>query len=201
MDNIRVAIVEDLNEIREALRVLIDGSMGFSCVDVFENGEMALVELPSKQIDVIIMDINMPGMSGIDCTMKLKPLMPQTHFMMYTVYDNDENIFAALKGGATGYILKRTSPAAILESIRELMAGGSPMSGEIARRVVASLQNKKQNKRKIEILTPREKGDIRPPRQRISIQRNCSCYKCKPAPMLSIRLTRVSLFSFSFLRW
>lgn len=157
MDDIRVAIVEDLNEIREALRVLINGSQGFSCFDVFENGESALADLPSKQIDVVVMDINMPGMSGVDCIVKLKPIMPDTQFMIYTVYDNDENIFAALKGGATGYILKRTSPAGMLESIRELMAGGSPMSGEVARRVVASLQNKNKANESVEILSPREK--------------------------------------------
>jgi len=155
--SISVAIVEDLKEIRESLRVLINGSEGFLCEHVYANAEDALAELFSKEVDVVLMDINLPGMNGIECMNLLKEKMPSTQFMMCTVYDDDENIFAALSSGATGYILKRTSPAQILEAIRDLHEGGSPMSSEIARRVVANLQKKNVNSASVEILTQREK--------------------------------------------
>ncbi|MEP7264553.1 MAG: response regulator transcription factor [Bacteroidota bacterium] len=154
---IRVAIVEDLEEIRNALRVLINGSQGFVCECTYADAEHALSELYLKDIDVVLMDINLPLMNGIECMKQLKPKMPTTQFMMCTVFDDDENIFNALQSGATGYILKRTSPAQILEAIRDLHEGGSPMSSEIARRVVANLQKKNTNSDTIEILTHREK--------------------------------------------
>ena len=155
MDDIKVAIVEDNDDIREAMRVLINGSAGFNCTHVYSTANEAVIELPKNQFDIILMDISMPGMSGIECIVELKDRMPHSQFMMVTVFEDDVNIFNALKAGATGYILKRTSPAQILEAIRELHKGGSPMSPEIARRVVASLQNKKNNN--TEILTDREK--------------------------------------------
>ena len=155
MDDITVAIVEDNNDIREAMRVLINGSEGFSCMRVFSNADEAVIELPKSHYDIIIMDIQLPGISGIECVIALKDRIPKSQFMMVTVFEDDNNIFDALKAGATGYILKRTSPAQILEAIRELHKGGSPMSPEIARRVVASLQKKKNSN--IEILTDREK--------------------------------------------
>ena len=157
MDLIRVAIVEDENDIREAMRVLINGSQNFKCEHVFESAEAALKELPGQKVDVVIMDINLPGMNGIECTSLLKQQMPQSQFMMCTIFDDDENIFSALQKGATGYILKRTSPAQILEAIRDLHAGGSPMSSEIARRVVDSLQKKNKLRPEAEILSDREK--------------------------------------------
>lgn len=157
MSEITVAIVEDLDEIRNAMRVLIGGSDGFRCEHAFENAEDALVMLPDLQPDVVLMDINLPGKNGIECVKELKPLIPATQFMMCTVYDDDENIFDALKAGASGYILKRTSPAQILEAIRDLHSGGSPMSSEIARRVVASLQSKNKTNTATEILSDREK--------------------------------------------
>lgn len=156
MENIHVAIVEDQDEIREALRVLINGSQGFVCEHVFANAEVAIQQLPAHQTNVVIMDINLPGMNGIECMKQLKPLMQDAQFMMCTVYDDDENIFNALQTGATGYILKRTSPAQILESIKDLFHGGSPMSSEIARRVVDRLQMKNENATSVEILTQRE---------------------------------------------
>jgi|ERR1017187_3032842 DNA-binding NarL/FixJ family response regulator len=155
MDDITVAIVEDNDDIREAMRVLINGSEGFSCMRVFSNADEAVIELPKSHYDIIIMDIQLPGISGIECVIALKDRIPKSQFMMVTVFEDDNNIFDALKAGATGYILKRTSPAQILEAIRELHKGGSPMSPEIARRVVASLQKKKNSN--IEILTDREK--------------------------------------------
>src|SRR6185436_13561399 len=113
--------------------------------------------LPELQPDVVLMDINLPGKNGIDCVRELVEKIPATQFMMCTVYDDDDNIFEALRAGATGYLLKRTSPAQILEAIRDLREGGSPMSGEIARRVVESLHKKNQPAAATEILTQREK--------------------------------------------
>ncbi len=158
METIDVAIVEDVDEIREALRVLINGSQGFTCTQVFASAEAAITELPADPPDVGLIDIHLPGKSGIDCVQELKARMSQTQFMMCTVYDDDEHIFDALKAGATGYILKRTSPAQILEAIRELYSGGSPMSSEVARRVINSIQKKNSHSAEaVEVLTDREK--------------------------------------------
>ena len=153
---ITVSIVEDTDDIREALRVLINGSDGFECVHVFANAEEALENMKGNDIDVVLMDIHLPGMDGIGCMKMLKPFMPNTQFMMCTVYDDDEHVFNALQSGASGYILKRTSPAQILETIRDLYEGGSPMSSEIARRVVASLQKKSRLSQETASLTGRE---------------------------------------------
>jgi DNA-binding NarL/FixJ family response regulator len=156
-NKIRVSVVEDSNNIRESLQVLIDGSMGFECIHVYPDAETALKDMPSREIDVVLMDINLPGMDGIECTALLKDKMPHTQFMMCTVYDYEDAIFSALKAGATGYLLKRTSPAQIIEAIRELYEGGSPMSSEIARRVVEAMHMKKKPTRLVETLTAREK--------------------------------------------
>ena len=155
-DLIRVALVEDEIDIREAMRVLINGSKNFECIYTYASGEDALKDLPGKDVNVVIMDIHLPGTNGIECVADLNLKMPKTQFMMCTVYDDDDNIFSALQSGATGYILKRTSPAQILEAIRDLHNGGSPMSSEIARRVVTSLQRKKILSSETEILTERE---------------------------------------------
>ena len=154
---IRVSIVEDTEDIREALRVLINGSRGFECLHVFPDAETALERMPSMDVDVVLMDINLPGINGIECMVRLRDKMPQAQFMMCTVYDDDDNIFSALESGATGYMLKRTSPAQILEAIRDLHEGGSPMSSEIARRVVDAMQRKKKPSGQTETLTDREK--------------------------------------------
>jgi DNA-binding NarL/FixJ family response regulator len=154
---ITVSIVEDTDDIREALRVLINGSNGFECTLVFPDAEQALKKMPNHKVDVVLMDIHLPGMNGIECMKALKPRLPGAQFMMCTVYDDDDNIFDALQSGATGYLLKRTSPAQILEAIRELHEGGSPMSSEIARRVVDSLQKKKAPSDAVAMLTEREK--------------------------------------------
>ncbi len=154
---IRVAIVEDQTEIRESLRLLIDGSPGYLCEQVYACGEDAVHELPSIKADVVLMDINLPEMNGIECIKILSEKMPDTQFMMCTVYDDDSSIFNALQSGATGYILKRTSPVQILEAIHDLVNGGSPMSSEIARRVVASMQKKGKPNESADILSFREK--------------------------------------------
>jgi len=156
-DKIKVSIVEDTDDIRNALRVLVNGSKGFECVHVFPDAEEALQNMSSKDIDIVLMDIGLPGMNGIECMKTLKPEMPKAQFMMCTVYDDDDHIFNALKSGASGYILKRTSPAQILEAIQDLHEGGSPMSSEIARRVVDSMQKSKKRSEATEMLTDREK--------------------------------------------
>lgn len=154
---INVAIVEDILEIREGLQVLINDAGGLTCDLAYPDAETALKELPSKQVDVVLMDITLPGMNGIKCIALLKEQMPHTQFMICSVNDDDDNVFNALQSGATGFILKRTQPAQILEAIRELHAGGAPMSSEIARRVVSSMHKKKNTKTEIDVLTEREK--------------------------------------------
>lgn len=155
-DKIIVSIVEDIEDIREALRVLINGSAGFECIHVYADAEEAVSKMPANEVDVVLMDINLPGMDGIGCMNVLKPSMPDAQFMMCTVYDDDDHIFNALQSGASGYILKRTSPAQILEAIRDLHEGGSPMSSEIARRVVRSLQKPGKSTEVAKLLTERE---------------------------------------------
>ena len=125
-DKISVSIVEDIDDIRDAMRVLINGSEGFECIHVYADAEAAIEKMSKNLIDVVLMDINLPGMDGIGCMETLKPAMLDTQFMMCTVYDDDDHIFNALQSGASGYILKRTSPAQILEAIRDLDEGGSP---------------------------------------------------------------------------
>lgn len=153
---IAVAIVEDIKDIREGLQILIDNSDGFMCREVYSNAEQALNLIPQSQPDVVLMDINLPGMNGIECTRHLKPKCPSTQFIMSTVYEDDENIFESLKAGATGYLLKKTEPGKILDAIKEVFHGGSPMSTQIARKVIASFQSKKGID-EVEILTPKEK--------------------------------------------
>jgi DNA-binding NarL/FixJ family response regulator len=136
--NIRVAIVEDTKDIREGLEMLINASEGFSCSQVCPTAEDAIEKLVTDAPDVVLMDINLPGMSGPECVKKLKPLCPSTQFLMCTVYEEDEHIFESLKAGATGYILKKTAPDKLLEAIKDIYNGGSPMTGGIARKVMAS---------------------------------------------------------------
>lgn len=133
---IHVMIVEDDEAIRDALRMLINGSDGFLCPVACASAEDALMEIPQHQPQVVLMDINLPGMNGIECVVYIKNTWPEIQVMMLTVFDNPEDIFKSLTAGATGYLLKKTPPARLLEAISELVAGGSPMSGEIARKVV-----------------------------------------------------------------
>lgn len=137
-----VAIVEDNNDIRFALEQIIESSdectLAGSCI----SGEEAIVKLPILNPKVVLMDISLGGMSGIEVVRELKATHPEILFMMCTIYDEDEKIFEALSAGANGYILKKTSPAKLLEGIKELIEGGAPMSSQIARKVVAAFQNK-----------------------------------------------------------
>ena len=135
---INVSVVEDNERLRGSLVDLLERTKGICCVNACSNAEEAIACHVESVSDVILMDINLPGLSGIECASKLKLLQPRTQIMMLTVYENPEKIFAALKAGATGYLLKRTPPAELIEAIRDLHRGGSPMSNQIARRVVAS---------------------------------------------------------------
>jgi DNA-binding NarL/FixJ family response regulator len=155
-NDIIVAIVEDITEIREGLKLLIDNSDGFTCHEVYMNAEDAVKGLVISQPDVVLMDINLPVMNGIEAVRQLKDKCPGTQFIMSTVYEDDSNIFESLKAGASGYLLKKTAPANILQAITEVINGGSPMSTQIARKVIASFQ-KKDSIDENEILTPKEK--------------------------------------------
>jgi DNA-binding NarL/FixJ family response regulator len=133
---ITVSIVEDLPEVRAGLAELVQSDRELLLTGSFENAEVAVEELPALQADIVLMDINLPGMSGIDCIRMIKEKCPATQFMMFTVYENDEKVLQALQAGATSYLLKRTEPQRILESIKELNQGGSPMSSSIARKLL-----------------------------------------------------------------
>ncbi len=154
--SIRVAVVEDNDKIREGLAAIIAGSDGFVCNLACRSAEDALRQVPVYAPDVILMDIQLPRMSGIECIQKLKPLLPGTQFMMLTVYEDDESVFRSLAAGATGYVLKRTPPAQLLEAIREVHEGGSPMTDQIARKVVTLFQQMGRSSVETENLTDRE---------------------------------------------
>ncbi|HEU4576549.1 MAG TPA: response regulator transcription factor [Chitinophagaceae bacterium] len=164
MNEIKVCIVDDNPDLRSALEEIIGMSEGYRCVGTMSSADEALVKLPLIKPDVVLMDINLgSGESGIDCVRELKPKIPQTNFMMCTVYEENEKIFEALRAGASGYILKKTAPIKMLESIKELFEGGAPMSSQIARKVVAAFQEKTTTAHnpengQLDDLSNREKG-------------------------------------------
>lgn len=137
-----VAIVEDDGPVRAILSSWVNHAEDFRCIADFDSAEVALASLPSARPDVVLMDINLPGVSGIECVRLLKPLIPETRFLMLTVYDDANHIFEALAAGAVGYLLKRTQRDDLFAALREVLAGGSPMSTDIARKVVQSFQRK-----------------------------------------------------------
>lgn len=137
---IRVAVVEDRRDDRESLTDLLGLSPGFLCVAACSSGVEALGLLPRLQPEIVLMDIQMPGLSGIECVAQLSRVLSRTQFMMVTVLEDHDLIFRSLAAGATGYLLKKTPPAKLLDAIRELHAGGSPMSGQVARKVVAAFR-------------------------------------------------------------
>jgi len=143
MNEISVCIVDDNSDLRNALEEIVEMSEGYKCIGTIGTAEEAISQIPYLNPDVVLMDINLGGpQSGIDCVKALKGKVPSTNFMMCTVYEEDEKIFEALSAGASGYILKKTAPSRLLESIRELYQGGAPMSSQIARKVVAAFQKK-----------------------------------------------------------
>jgi len=137
---IAVSIVEDNDKLRGTLARVLNRTEDFRCVSDYGSAEDALKQLPQVRPDVVLMDINLPGMNGVECVRQLKQLLPQTQVMMLTVYEDTENIFNALTAGASGYMLKRTSTKELLEAIQEVHRGGSPMTMHIARKVVQSFQ-------------------------------------------------------------
>ena len=134
--SISIAIVEDLDVVRNGLKDFISLSTDFLVIGSFKTGEEAFEHLPEIKPDIVIMDINLPGMNGIECIRQVKDKSPATQFMMFTVYENDDKVFEALKAGASGYLLKNTGLLQIAESVKELHEGGSPMSANIARKMV-----------------------------------------------------------------
>jgi DNA-binding NarL/FixJ family response regulator len=137
---ITISIVEDNDKLRGTLAKVIGRAEGFRFVSDYGNAEDALADLPKIKPEVVLMDINLPGMNGVECVRKLKTILPQTQVMMLTVYEDTENIFNALAAGANGYLLKRTPTKELIEAIREVQRGGSPMTTHIARLVVQSFQ-------------------------------------------------------------
>jgi len=154
--SISLAIVEDLDEVRDGLKNFISLSTDFTILDTFKTAEEALFDIPKLQPDIVIMDINLPGMNGIECIRQVKDKSPNTQFMMFTVYENDEKVFEALKAGASGYLLKNTGLVQLIESLKELYNGGSPMSANIARKLVTVFRNKETTTEAVEVLSPRE---------------------------------------------
>jgi DNA-binding NarL/FixJ family response regulator len=153
---ISVVIVEDLDEVRDGLNQFISLSPDFTILDTFKTAEEALHDLPRLNPDIVIMDINLPGMNGIDCIRQVKKKVPRTQFMMFTVYENDEKVFEALKAGASGYLLKNTGMIQMTDSLKELYNGGSPMSSGIARKLVTVFREQQTNQQPVEALSQRE---------------------------------------------
>ena len=155
--SVAVAIVEDDAPAREMLTEWIQTADGFKCVGVHENGESALAAIPKENPSVVLMDINLPGISGIECVRRLKPQLMATQFVMLTVYEDNEHIFKAMTFGASGYLLKRTPRAELLAAVRDVHSGGSPMSSNIARKIVQSFQRFNTSPGETENLSPRER--------------------------------------------
>src|SRR5580692_11390451 len=137
---ISVSIVEDNEKLRGTLARVLNRAEGFTCVSQYPSAEDALKDLPNVKPEVVLMDINLPGINGVECVRQLKKILPEIQVMMLTVYEDTENIYDALTAGASGYLLKRTSGPELLDAIREVNRGGSPMTAHIARKVVQSFQ-------------------------------------------------------------
>lgn len=153
---IRVSIVEDDEQVRENLAALLGATRDLECSGTYSSGEEALERLPRRLPDVVLMDINLPGMSGVECVRQLKTVAPDVHVVMLTVYDDSERIFRALQMGASGYLLKRSSSEEIVQAIEEVHRGGAPMSSYIARKVVQSFRRQGPSDKPAENLSKRE---------------------------------------------
>jgi DNA-binding NarL/FixJ family response regulator len=154
---ITVAIVEDNADLRGTLARVINRAAGHQCVGQYGDAESALAGLPKDKARVVLMDINLPGMNGVECVRKLKHVLPETLVVMLTAYEDTENIFGSLEAGASGYLLKRSKTAEILEAIKDVVEGGSPMTAHIARKVVHSFQSKTASSQATENLAERER--------------------------------------------
>ena len=154
---IKVAIVDDDEGIRSSLSALIKRAPGCKLVGEYANGETALKEIPKQMPDVVLMDINLPGMKGYECVRRLKQAQPTIHFLMLTVYEDSDSLFNSLRAGASGYLLKRTASARLLEAIQDVFEGGSPMSPQLARRVVQFFSKPATQDSGLAKLTPAER--------------------------------------------
>ncbi len=152
----RIGIVEDNKTIRESLIEFVQSDPEFSCVCACATAEEALKMIPKHQPEIVLMDIQLPNLSGIDCTAQLKQLMPSLQIIMVTVYEDTDRIFKALRAGACGYLLKRCAPEELISAVREVRQGGAPMSREIARKVIVSFQEPLTAAAEVEGLSPRE---------------------------------------------
>ncbi len=157
MESITVSIVEDIEEVREGLAKLVRESDDFLLLSAYLNAESAQKGIPEEQPEIVIMDINLPGISGIDCIRKIKDRCPRTQFMMYTIFENDEKVFEALEAGASGYLVKKAPKEKIAAALRELHEGGSPMSTHIARKVIQSFSHQNYMAEESNLLTRKEK--------------------------------------------
>lgn len=153
----KIAIVDDNRVIRESLTEFVRADPDCECIFSCATAEEALEELPRRQPDIILMDIQLPDISGIECTARLKQILPAAQIIMVTVYEDTERIFKALRAGACGYLLKRCKPEELIAAIREVRQGGAPMSREIARKVIASFQEPVTTAAEVEGLSPRER--------------------------------------------
>jgi DNA-binding NarL/FixJ family response regulator len=153
----KIAIVEDNKVIRESLKEFVEADSECECVCTCATAREALKELPKIQPDIVLMDIQLPDISGIECTARLKQLMPSVQIIIVTVYEDTERIYKALRAGACGYLLKRSSSKELVAAIHEVRQGGAPMSREIARKVILSFQEPVATTAEVEGLSPRER--------------------------------------------
>jgi DNA-binding NarL/FixJ family response regulator len=153
----RIAIIEDNKIIRESLVEFVQADPECRCVCACATAEEALTAIPRHQPEIVLMDIQLPKLSGIECTAQLKRMIPSLHIIMVTVYEDTERIFRALRAGACGYLLKRCTPEELISAIREVRQGGAPMSRDIARKVIASFQEPLKTTAEMEELSPRER--------------------------------------------
>jgi DNA-binding NarL/FixJ family response regulator len=154
---IKVAIVEDDEGIRTSLASLVRRAPALRCAGDYADAETALKEIPRRPPDVVLMDINLPGMNGVECVRQLKASLPTVQFLMLTVYEDSDSLFNSLKAGASGYLLKRTASSRLLEAIRDVHAGGSPMTPQLARRVVQYFSKPAEGDSSVSRLTPGER--------------------------------------------
>lgn len=153
---VTICIIEDIADIRNGLQTIIEADSRFKLAGSFTNAEDAINNLLQICPDIVLTDINLPGKSGIDCVQEVKPLCPGIQFIMFTIYEDNDQVFEALKAGASGYILKNTSPEKIIESLMELQEGGSPMSPKIARKVLNTFRTPAVDNSVYDLISKRE---------------------------------------------
>lgn len=156
MERTTVIIVEDIDEIRESLAARIDAEDLLICMATYKDAEDALANIPSKKPDIVLMDIGLPYMSGIECMLRIKVRHPDIRFLMFTIFDHDDKVFDALKAGASGYILKEDGSKGAVQAVYDLLDGGAPMSTPIAQKVLRSFHRYQPKDKTVERLTPRQ---------------------------------------------